>query len=63
MRKLDRVWDWLLPGLIALSPMGAIAYYDLVAEKGQRYESTRVVRRPTASDPERGAAVITIARL
>jgi hypothetical protein len=27
MSKLGRLWDWLLPGLISLSQMGALAYY------------------------------------
>ena len=35
MRKSDRKWDWLLLGLISMSPMGAIAYYNARAEEEQ----------------------------
>ena len=33
MSKFGRMWDWLLPGLIALSQMGAFAYYIARAEE------------------------------
>src|SRR3989442_2353823 len=33
MSKLGRLWDWLLPGLICLCPIGAIAYCSAGAEK------------------------------
>jgi hypothetical protein len=39
MSKLGRLWDWLLPGLISLSQMGAFAYYIASAEEeAPRYE-------------------------
>lgn len=33
MSEQGRLWDWLLPGLICLSPMGAIAYYNAAADE------------------------------
>jgi len=46
MSKLGRMWDWLLPGLISLSQMGAFAYYIAGDEIDMpRYEPRRVERR------------------
>ena len=46
MSKLGRMWDWLLPGLISLSQMGAFAYYIAGDEIDMpRYEPKRVERR------------------
>lgn len=40
MSKLGRLWDLLLPGLICLEPMGAVAYYNAEAQSGaSRHES------------------------
>jgi len=64
MQKLERVWDWLLPGLISLSPMGAIAYYNAVAEEeAPQPEPAGVGRRALLSDELRGPVLIPLARL
>jgi hypothetical protein len=63
MSKLGRLWDWLLPGLICLSPTGAIAYYNAGAEdETAHYESKRAWQR-AAADAPRGRIVIPLARL
>jgi hypothetical protein len=63
MRKLGRLWDWVLPGLISLSPSGAIAYYEVVAEKeASRDESPRVGLRALVFDPLPGRSVVPLAR-
>jgi hypothetical protein len=64
MSKLSRLWDWLLPGLISMSPIGAIAYYCAGAEiETPRYESKRAGRPALAADNRIGAAVLPLARL
>jgi hypothetical protein len=64
MSKLDRFLDWLLPELICLSPMVAIAYYNAGAENGAGHrESVRAERIPLVSSPPIGAAVIPLARV
>ena len=64
MSKLAGLWDWLLPGLISLSPMGAVAYYSAGAEiEPPQRESARTVRRVLVSERLRGPAVIPLARL
>ncbi len=64
MSKLGRLWEWLLPGLICLSPIGAIAYYCAGAEiETPRYESKRAGRPALAADARMGAAVVPLARL
>jgi hypothetical protein len=40
MRELDRLWDWVLPGLISLSPSGAIAYYEAVADNDAAFQNS-----------------------
>ena len=45
MHKSDRKWDWLLLGLIHMSPMGAIAYYNARAEE-ERHEHLAPARAP-----------------
>ena len=45
MRRSDRKWDWLLLGLIHMSPMGAIAYYNARAEE-ERHEHLAPARAP-----------------
>jgi hypothetical protein len=63
MSKLDRLWDWLLPGLISLSPMGAIAYHTAAAESETlRYTPTRVGRRAPIAGGRMGAAVTPLGR-
>lgn len=32
MSKLGRLWDWLVPGLRYLDPMGAMAFYQAIDE-------------------------------
>ncbi|OLC23934.1 MAG: hypothetical protein AUJ02_04645 [Chloroflexi bacterium 13_1_40CM_3_65_12] len=62
MSKLGRLWDWLLPGLICLCPIGAIAYYSAGAEKeAPRDASPRVGR--LASGALRGSVAIPLVRL
>jgi hypothetical protein len=66
MSKLGRFWDWFLPGLICLSPMGAIAYYNAgleAEEEAPHYESKRAGRRALVSDAPRRTAVVPLARL
>lgn len=63
MSKVGRLWDWLLPGLICLSPMGSIAYYfvDAEIETSQRQPASAPVR-VEGSERTRRAAAIPIAR-
>jgi hypothetical protein len=62
MSKLGRLWDWLLPGLISLSPMGAIAYYSAGSEReAVRDESPKVERRGLVFDAFPSQAVIPVA--
>jgi len=64
MSKLGRIWNWLLPGLMCLDPVGAIAYYSAGAETdSQRPESARARRRASIPDAVRRAAIIPLARL
>ncbi len=64
MSKLGRLWDWLLPGLICLSPMGAVAYYSARDDKeAPRNESKRAGRDALATKPLTGSPVIPFARL
>jgi hypothetical protein len=65
MSKLGRLWDWLLPGLIFLSPEGAIAYYSADAQKeaAPLHDSARAGRSALVSNPPMGAAVLPLARL
>jgi len=46
MSKLSRIWDWLLPGLISLSQMGAFAYYVAGVEEEVPPLELRRARRP-----------------
>jgi hypothetical protein len=63
MSKLGRFWDWLLPGLICLCPMGAMAYYNAAAETEARHlDSKRAGRRSLVSNSLMGAATIHVAR-
>jgi len=63
MRKLGRWWDWLLPGLICLCPMGAMAYYNTTAEtEAAHADSERAGRRSLVSSLM-GAAIIPVARI
>jgi hypothetical protein len=64
MRKLGRFWDWLLPGLICLCPMGAMAYYNANAETEAAHpDSERARRRGLVSNSLMGAAIIPVARM
>jgi hypothetical protein len=64
MTKLSGIWNWLLPGLICLDPIGAIAYYSAGAEtESPRPESARARRRASVPDAVRSAAIIPLARL
>lgn len=64
MSKVGRLWEWLLPELICLSPMGAIAYYNAcVAKEASRQESPREERRAVDSGALRGSVVAPLARL
>jgi hypothetical protein len=63
MRKLGRWWVWLLPGLICLCPMGAMAYYNAFLEdEAPHFESKRAGRRALVSQSHRRTAVIPFAR-
>jgi hypothetical protein len=64
MRKLSRSWDWVLPGLICLCPMGALAYYNAALEREvPHFESKRAGRHALVSESHRRTAVIPLARL
>jgi hypothetical protein len=64
MSKLGRIWNWLLPGLMCLDPVGAIAYYSTGAETDSpRPESARARQRASIPDAVRRAAIIPLARL
>lgn len=63
MNQLGRLWDWLLPGLVSLSPMGAVAYYVAVVEEAALGDpATNVERRGLALDAPRTPVVIPLAR-
>jgi hypothetical protein len=64
MSRLGRLWDWLLPGLISLSSMGAIAYYNAgAAEEAAQPDVQRGASRALVSNPRMGPAVIPLGRL
>jgi hypothetical protein len=64
MGKLGKWWDWLLPGLICLCPMGAIAYYNATAETEAAHpHSERAGRRSVISTSVMGAVIIPVARV
>jgi hypothetical protein len=64
MSKLGRIWNWLLPGLMCLDPVGAIAYYSAGGETDSlRPESARARRHASLPDAVRRAAIIPLARL
>ena len=63
MTKLGGIWNWLLPGLMCLDPVGAIAYYSAGAETLPRPELARVRRRASVPDAVRSATIIPLARL
>ena len=64
MSKLSLFWDWLLPGLICLCPMGALAYYNATAEtEAAQPESERAGGRSLVSNSVMGAALIPVARI
>jgi len=66
MSRTSRFWDWFLPGLICLNPMGAIAYYNagLEAEgEAPQFESRRADRRALGSDAPRRRAIVPLARV
>jgi hypothetical protein len=62
MRKLSRWLDRLLPELICLCPMGAMAYYNVSAETEAAHpDSERAGRRSVVSNSPMGTAIIPIA--
>jgi hypothetical protein len=64
MSKLGRFWGWLLPGLICLCPMGAMAYYNATAETEAAHpDSERGGRRSLVSNSLMGAAIIPVTRI
>ena len=64
MHKLGRWWNWLLPGLICLCPMGAMAYSNVTAETQAAHpDSERGGRRGLVSNSLTGAAIIPVARI
>jgi len=46
MSKLGRLWDLLLPGLICLEPMGAVAYYNAEAQSGASHHQSSAAAGP-----------------
>ena len=64
MSKLSLFWDWLLPGLICLYPMGAMAYYNATAETEAAHpHSERAGRRRVISTSVMDAAIIPVTRV
>jgi hypothetical protein len=64
MRKRGSFWDWFLPELICLCPMGAMAYYNATAEtKAAHADSERAGRRSLVSNSLMRAAIIPAARI
>ena len=64
MDKRRRYWNWFLPGLICLCPMGALAYYNAGPEhEVLHFESKRAGRRAQVSESHSRTAVIPFARL
>jgi len=64
MSKPGGIWSWLLPGLMCLDPVGAIAYYSARDEtESLRPESVRARRRASVPDAVRSATIIPLARL
>ncbi len=65
MGKSDRKWDWLLLGLVCMSPMGAIAYYNARAEEEQ-HEHLAPARAPhhaLISETTPGPVIVQLAVL
>jgi hypothetical protein len=63
MSKLRRLPEWLLPGLVYLCPIGALAYYTAGAEQEpSQHESPRVEERALVFDALTGPRVIPLAR-
>jgi hypothetical protein len=62
MSKWDRRWDWILRGLICLSPMGALAYYTAGAEEQPPGESPKVAQRGHAYLAPQAQVIIPLAR-
>ena len=63
MSKLGRFWDWFLPGLISLCPMGAIAQCNTGAEDVTLHHESPRLERPVSDATPRGSVVIPLARL
>jgi hypothetical protein len=64
MNKLSRLWDWLLPALICLCPMGAMAYYNSADETETAHpDSERAGRLGLVSGSPMGAGIIRVARI
>jgi hypothetical protein len=66
MSRTGRFWVWLLPGLICLNPMGALAYYNagLEAEiEAPHHESKGAGRRALVTDAPRRKGVVPLAGL
>jgi hypothetical protein len=62
MSKLGRFWNWLLPGLICLCPMGALAYYNANATYDAPNHAASSRRWDPVSHPLAGTTVIPFAR-
>jgi hypothetical protein len=64
MGKLGRWWDWLLPELICLCPMGAMTYYNATAETEAAHpDSERAGRRSLVSNSLMRGAITPVARI
>lgn len=62
MSKWDWRWDWLLRGLIFLSPMGALAYYTAGAEEERHDKSPTAENRAPAFFAAQGRVVMPLGR-
>ncbi len=64
MSKLGRLWDWLLPRLICIDPIGAIAYYNSGFETETDHpEAAGARRRAHVPDASGGPVIVHLARL
>jgi hypothetical protein len=63
MSKLGRLLDLLLPELICLDPMGAIAYYNSESENEAEHPEPAAARqRAHFPDAIRGPVVVQVAQ-
>jgi hypothetical protein len=60
MNRLSQMWDRLLPVLIYVDPMVAMAYYHSIAIEKTSTKAATAPRRGLVSDTLRGIAVLEL---